>query len=205
MTALEIRAACAADQPAAVPLIHSAGPVAFDYVFGRRGQPGTAFLDFAFASGRGLFGSCNHFVALRAGQVVATVSLYGAAEHKTLARVLPRQIAQFYGVLRTPGVLRRSLQVAGMMPAPGDEVEYLANFGVAPALRGQGIGRRVLQFACTRARERGKQLLALDVVVGNPRAQALYERFGLRVVAERSFSGPEGRVPDTRRMELALG
>ncbi len=204
MTALEIRAARAEDQAAAVPLIHSAGPIAFDYVFGRRGRPSTDFLDFAFASGRGLFGCCNHFVAVRRGQVVATVSLYGATEHKALARALPLQITQFFGVIRAPGVLRRSLQVAAMMPAPGEDVEYLANFGVSPELRSQGIGRRVLQFACGRARERGKQVLALDVVVGNSRAQALYERFGLLVVAERSFGGPQGRVPDTRRMELAL-
>ena len=204
MTTLEIRAARTGDQAAAVPLIHSAGPVAFDYVFGRRGRPATAFLDFAFASGRGLFGSCNHFVAVHGGQVVATVSLYSAPEHKTLTRVLPLQITQFYGVVRAAGVLRRSLQVAGMMPGPEEHVEYLANFGVAPELRSRGIGRRVLQFACDRARERGKRLLALDVVVGNARAQALYERFGLRVVAERGFNGPAGRVPDTRRMELAL-
>lgn len=200
----EIRPATPEDQTAAVSLIHSAGPAAFDYIFAAPERPATAFLAFAFSSGRGLFGCRNHFVATQAGRVVATLALYGAAEHKPLTRILPLQIAQFHGVMRAAGILRRSLEVANLMPPPLESVEYLANFGVAPDLRGQGIGQRLLEFAAQHARGRGKFVLALDVATSNPRAQALYERVGMCVVHERQFRGPAGRVPDARRMEMTL-
>lgn len=201
---LQVRAAQAEDHAAAVPLIYSAGPAAFDYIFASDNQPAMEFLTFAFSSGRGLFGCQNHFVAIQADRLVATVSLYGAIEHKSLTRILPLQIAQFHGVMRAAGILRRSLEVANLMPPPLEHVEYLANLGVAPDLRSQGIGRRLLEFAVQHARGRGKLVLALDVATSNPRAQVLYEGFGMQVVHERQFRGPAGRVPDTRRMEMTL-
>ncbi len=202
--AIHIRPAQAGDGAAAVPLIYSAGPAAFDYLFTERDRHARDFLHFVFQDGRGLFGWRNHFLAEQANQVIGTVSLYSGVEHRILTRALLWQFARFFGVLGAPGVLRRSLEVANLMPPPLEHVEYLANFGVAPALRGQGIGQCLLEFAIQHARARGKSVLALDVAVTNPRAQALYERFGLHVVHERQFRGPADRVPDTRRLEMAL-
>jgi ribosomal protein S18 acetylase RimI-like enzyme len=53
---------------------------------------------------------------------------------------------------------------------------------------------------------RGLRTAALDVAVGNPRAQALYERLGFVVAAERvsTLRNAQATVANHRRMELPL-
>jgi ribosomal-protein-alanine N-acetyltransferase len=61
--------------------------------------------------------------------------------------------------------------------AAGDEAEILT-LAVAPAARGQGLGRDLLQAALIRAEELGAQTMFLEVGVDNPQALALYARLG---------------------------
>ncbi|WP_415234663.1 GNAT family N-acetyltransferase [Pseudorhodobacter sp.] len=53
---------------------------------------------------------------------------------------------------------------------------------VAPAARGRGIGTKLLYAICEEARARNYSAVRLDVVSGNLRARALYERFGFAVI-----------------------
>lgn len=52
------------------------------------------------------------------------------------------------------------------------------DLAVVPERRGQGIGRALLSAVEVRAKSRGCCKLTLEVQDGNPRARALYERFG---------------------------
>lgn len=54
----------------------------------------------------------------------------------------------------------------------------VAAMGFAPELRGQGLGRRVLEEEIRDARERGERTLVLEVIEQNSPAVALYERTG---------------------------
>ncbi len=58
---------------------------------------------------------------------------------------------------------------------------------VAPELRGQGIGTRLLEALCRHARENSYSDVRLDVLGNNPRARALYERQGFVAAKERSY------------------
>lgn len=49
---------------------------------------------------------------------------------------------------------------------------------LAPAARGRGLGSTLLSAACDWARERGAEVVRLEVNRHNPRARALYERHG---------------------------
>jgi ribosomal protein S18 acetylase RimI-like enzyme len=49
---------------------------------------------------------------------------------------------------------------------------------VAATARSQGIGTVLLQALCEEARTRNYRAVRLDVITSNPRARALYERFG---------------------------
>ena len=53
---------------------------------------------------------------------------------------------------------------------------------------GLGIGSAMFEEMIAAARERGTQILELEFVQGNRRAQALYEKFGFRIFAERPNS-----------------
>jgi ribosomal protein S18 acetylase RimI-like enzyme len=81
---------------------------------------------------------------------------------------------------------------------------YLAHLGVLPALRGVGVGTRLVEALLERRDPTLHDLVALDVAVTNPRAEALYERLGFRVaVLRRSrLSNRDGAVADHRRMTL---
>jgi ribosomal protein S18 acetylase RimI-like enzyme len=104
-------------------------------------------------------------------------------------------------------VIARGLRIERVISPPARQWHYLAHLGVAPALRGQGIGQQLIEHLILQGRALGKQRLVLDVAVSNPRAQALYERLGFRVTAQRRSQLAKGQaaVPDHRRMERVLG
>ena len=64
----------------------------------------------------------------------------------------------------------------GAMSAP-----YITTIAVDHAVRGQGVGRRLLQFV--EEHYRGRRHLFLCVSSFNPRARQLYENVGYRIVA----------------------
>ena len=65
-----------------------------------------------------------------------------------------------------------------------DEAEILT-FGVAPACRGAGLGRALLQEAVRLLREAGAKRLFLEVEAGNEPALKLYRAFGAVPVGQR--------------------
>jgi ribosomal protein S18 acetylase RimI-like enzyme len=203
-SALAFRPAQAADATLAVPLIHSSGPAAFDYVFAVPNRSDAqAFLHRAFVDGAGEFGWRTHCVATLDGRVVAVGAGYdgGSALRFTLAAA--RQIFVHYGLRHAPGVIARGLEVERLIPPPTRGMHYLAHFGVTPALRGQGIGRALIEHLIAQTRTAGCTRIVLDVAMSNPRAQALYERAGFVVIGERvsPLGNARGTVPGHRRME----
>ncbi|NUM49443.1 MAG: GNAT family N-acetyltransferase, partial [Anaerolineales bacterium] len=78
---LHFRVATPADTEAAIPLIYSSGPAAFDYVF-KHPARGTAldFLRHAFADGAGEFGYRNHTIVETGGQIVGIGACFSGRE-----------------------------------------------------------------------------------------------------------------------------
>jgi ribosomal-protein-alanine N-acetyltransferase len=68
--------------------------------------------------------------------------------------------------------------------AAGGEAEILT-LAVAPAARGRGLGRRLLQAAITKARDLGAETMFLEVGTENPAALALYAGLGFAKVGTR--------------------
>lgn len=65
-----------------------------------------------------------------------------------------------------------------------DEAQ-LVNIGVSPAVRRQGIARRLLEAGISAAKERGMASMYLEVRVSNIPAQTLYRSYGFAVKALR--------------------
>jgi ribosomal protein S18 acetylase RimI-like enzyme len=187
-----------------VPLIYSAGPQAIDYLFQCHGKKSQDFLRFAFKNGNGFLGYKNHTVATMSGQVVGILAVYNLSAYARLTLGHLWLLRRFYPASNLYDLIARAVHMQSIMPAPGQKMHYVANFGVPETLQGSGIGRGLLDHQYKRARELGRALFALDVSVENPLAQAFYERYGFSVIAENQFSGPPGSVPNTRRMTMAL-
>ena len=80
----------------------------------------------------------------------------------------------------------------------------LGNLAVAPEWRQRGLGRRLLDWALDRARERGTSRVFLEVRESNRAAQELYSRCGFERVGvrRRYYRAP---VEDALVMCLELG
>ena len=91
--------------------------------------------------------------------------------------------------------------------AAGPEVELLL-IAVEPRRRGQGIGRLLLETACTDAWRRGAGEIFLEVRENNTPARALYRQSGFVEVGRRAnyYTGSNGQrfAAITMRRNLAL-
>lgn len=205
---VQFRSAQPDDVAAAVPLLYSSGPAAFDFVFAQKAngsaRPVAAkdFLCSVFVDGAGEFGYRNHVVALSAGQVVGLGASFSGDTGLPFTLAAARQILSFYGPLRGWAVIRRGLQMEHIVQPPTGQLHYLAHLGVAPEHQSRGIGAQLITHLLEQGRQAGRQHTALDVAVTNPRAQALYERLGFKVTGERRSSLPN--VAHHRRLERRL-
>jgi ribosomal protein S18 acetylase RimI-like enzyme len=71
---------------------------------------------------------------------------------------------------------------ASVQTNPRPHQLHLEGIGVQADLRSRGIGTALLEAVDRRTRDVGKTEVILEVVDTNPRAKALYERFGYRTV-----------------------
>ncbi|QJP11629.1 GNAT family N-acetyltransferase [Pseudomonas multiresinivorans] len=178
------------DDVAAIPLIYSSGPDAFDYAFARPGRNSAQdFLRYAFVQGGGQFGWRQHWVGEQDGQVVAAGTVFGGEVTLGYMLAATRQILGYFG-LGAPGVIRRGLQLERIICPPPRRTLYLAHLGVTSDLRGEGLGSQLIEHFLQIGRSNGLPMAALDVSVANPKAQALYERFGFEVQVERVSTLP---------------
>ena len=79
------------------------------------------------------------------------------------------------------GAVGALIRVAGLLLLERSEkngVLLMDGLAVAPEFRGQGLGTRLLDAVLVEARKRDCHSVRLDVIDTNPRARALYERFG---------------------------
>jgi len=203
---MEIRAARATDAGDIAALMYSAGPEVYDYLYRTRRHTAQDFIAFEFRSGRGFCGHPQVTVAVDQGRVVGTACLVAADTYDRLVKGTVANLFRFFGPLQVWPVLLRSNHIGSIMRKPEPGELYLSNFGVDPALRGTGIGTRLLEHGLAQARRMGCRTFGLDVADNNPRAQHLYTRIGLRVVEEKTFTGHRAgiTVPRARKMEAPV-
>ena len=80
------------------------------------------------------------------------------------------------------GAIQVPRPIVGFIVA--DEI-HINNVAVRPDVRGQGIGRRLLQAALSWGREQRARQAVLEVRSGNEAAQKLYRGCGFEVIGKR--------------------
>jgi len=201
MLALQIRNAQADDRGPLAELIYSSGTDIYGYLHGARA---VEFLRYELASGRGFAGHPHVLVAVLDGQVVGTGSFYDRAMHGLRSNEALKNMLGFHGLWSGVACVLRARNVGKAMGRPKPGELYLSNFGVAPQLRGRGIGAQLLAHRLAQARREGYTRFGLHVSSANPRAQALYERLGLSVTKDVPFPDARAGIAPGRKMELAL-
>lgn len=165
--AVRLRRAEAEDAPDLARLVVMAGLGAYEFFLDGLvpGRSAAELLVPGFAGSAGSFSYRQCAVAVGEGDpVVGAVHAYPAAWARNADRsFLPAD------------------RLAHM--APFDAVQdwdsyFLSAVAVAPAARGQGIGRRLIGWAIERARDGGFATLSLHVWADNHAARRLYRRLG---------------------------
>jgi ribosomal-protein-alanine N-acetyltransferase len=97
-------------------------------------------------------------------------------------------------LLDTPGTFAFHHRDGFVMARTAAGEAEILTLAVAPAARGRGLGRALLQAAINRAQESGAQTMFLEVGTDNPHALALYAGLGFAKVGMRKgyYSGPSG-------------
>lgn len=204
LDAITIRPARPDDSGPIAELMYSSGMDIYDYLFKTRKTSAVDFIRHEFATGIGFCGHKNVTVAVKDGVVVGTGCFYDRARYERLLRGTGKNIFDFFGVLGSVPVILRARHNGSLMKPPRDGELYLANFGVDSRLRSHGIGSTMIRHKLAEARQQGYRTFGLDVSVANPKGQALYERLGMKVVREKTFSNPQAGVANCRKMELSL-
>jgi ribosomal protein S18 acetylase RimI-like enzyme len=205
--AIAFRPCNADDADAAVPLIISSGPAAFDYIFADRSPEQTSpFVARAFRDDGMELGHSVHTAMLLEGHLAAVGALWHAGNALPFMLAGARQIYRHYGPVAGTRVVLRGLRMETVVKPPRKGVAYLGHFGVAPELRGQGLGTLLIHHLIEQARSQGFTVVALDVSSGNPRAQKLYEQLGFAVKKTNAadYRRAFGHIVDHRYMELAI-
>ncbi|MDO9179023.1 MAG: GNAT family N-acetyltransferase [Agitococcus sp.] len=203
---MEIRTAILNDAPHIAPLIYSAGPELYDFIYKTEKHTASDFIAYEFRTGKGFCGYRNVSVVAHNGRVVATGCFFDGKQFKSRTLQTLINMFKFYGPIQVWAVLGRSKHVESVMKQPKNGELYLSNFGVQFAMRGQGFGSALIKYKINEAKKTGYKIFSLDVASTNPRAESLYNRLGLKVVKQKQFSGKRTgiSVPDARKMELLL-
>ena len=82
---------------------------------------------------------------------------------------------------------RRSLGGCPWYERP--EVSVINQLGVSPRIQSHGVGRRLMEFAASRARASGAAELALDTAEGAHHLIQWYERLGYRFIEHTQWRG----------------
>lgn len=167
------------DADIAVPLIHSSGPAAFNYVFCDSAErQSQEFLRHAFVRGRSEFGYRQHCAAVIDGNVVGVGAVRDASQNLPFTFAAFRDIAGFYSPLAAARSITRGLRTERVIQPPKAGVGIIYHLAVAEGYRGRGIGQQMLEQLLEQMRAQQITTAALDVAATNPRARALYERMG---------------------------
>ncbi|MGN6149204.1 MAG: GNAT family N-acetyltransferase [Rhizomicrobium sp.] len=79
---------------------------------------------------------------------------------------------------------------------------HLTRFAIAPAMRGKGLARGMMQEIADEAYEAGADHLTLNVYQSNAHARRIYDQLGFQIVEENDPNGDLGGPSTHMRLDL---
>ena len=154
-----------------------------DYLLGHHDQAGRAerILSQLYALPRNRFSYQYADLAVLDGQVAGLLLSYPGALATALDLHTAGPLLALCGLAGMARFVARAWPLALVRETERGRY-YISHLAVLPAYQGQGLGRRLLVHAESRARAAGLEQCSLTVEIGNERAYRLYEKVGYRPV-----------------------
>ncbi|SRR5579883_1194122 len=183
---ITVRPAIAGDVSWAAPLIFSAGPALFSYIFASPFDEAQAIFAQAFAYPQ-------HALSYEHAQVVeildepvgVIIGYPGALKrqadekvHQVMARILP--------IRKLPKILVNLADLTRIKQDVAVQDYYILGLSIAPDYRNRGLGTYLLAQAERQAQLHHCEAIALDVTYTNTAARSLFERLEYRVTCSKT-------------------
>ncbi|MEM6707103.1 MAG: GNAT family N-acetyltransferase [Acidobacteriota bacterium] len=195
----------AADIP---ELVHSTGPISYDYHFDRRELFDEVVTRSWLAPGT-LFGADRATLALDGDELLGIeIGFHGPEFRERIQAMAPLWGGAIEEGVTTEeeigGVLERSDAASWLNPVIQPDLYYIHAIAVKPEHRGKKVGVALMENAMQQGREAGYKKLQLDVLSDNPAVQFYYSQ-GLELLVESRAPKPEAfGVPPEYRMGMKL-
>lgn len=194
MPELYIRRAYTGEYESAVSLLFSSGPEAFTWLYGNGDSlRARAFLANSFTRDDTILSHNNIWCVTADGHVIATFILATKASAEALSGPGITQIFRYYGFSSALTCSWRAIRLERSLPAPKPDCLHISAVAVDPKFRGQGILRKIIDFADQKAYGFECSMLSLDVAKSNAMAMAMYQHLGF--VHQYSRPAPHKTVP----------
>jgi ribosomal protein S18 acetylase RimI-like enzyme len=203
---IDIRKARPDDVRFVIPMIYSSGPHEFDYIFNVGNKTTQDYLSFAFPTRHGGQSHRSYLVAMVNDEVAGISAFNLGRDNLQINLGNLWNLSRFYGLQNFIRLVLRGVRIETVIPPTQPDSSFISQLGVKEEFRGRGIGTALIQHQIELTRSLGLRKCTLDVAMTNPRAQALYERLGFKVVQENEwkYHDSEVHVPGQRRMEIIL-
>jgi ribosomal protein S18 acetylase RimI-like enzyme len=199
LSSLFVRKATPEDVHAIVPLIHSSGPKAWEYVFTEAGLQSIDFLKSAYLQRGNTISYTNHYVAVLENRVVGSILCYKQPKFIILTLGTFIRICISYGI-NFLKVTKRGLEVETMIQPPKWGRLYLAHIAVSPETRNRGIAKQMVRYVIKN--ETRSKTISLDVSIENEPAIKLYHNLGFVVKETRKLKNNALSIPNHHYMEV---
>jgi ribosomal protein S18 acetylase RimI-like enzyme len=189
-------------------LVWSTGPSSYLYIFGDRARF-DAFVERSWLTPDTYFGHTEATVAVCEGRVVGLeIGSTGARNYETKGNLAAVSLALLEQAVLTQqelaAVLARADKASYLNPFVPGHAYYVLALAVAPAMRGTGLGAKLLANAMKKSRASGCRELHLDVLSDND-AVGFYRTRGLETAVESIAPEPHRHgVPMEMRMTMPL-
>jgi len=172
---LSVRNAKVEDAPKLAGLMNMAGEGVPAYLWGRMAGPGEDALAFGarrVAGTEGGFSYTNAYVAEYDGAIAGMLLGYRLPD--------PHEAGPLDGI---PVVVRPLIELEALVPGSW----YINAVATDPVYRGQGVGRKLMDWAEHLTSASGAKVVSLIVAEENVRARRLYERLRYQAIARRQI------------------
>ena len=144
-----------------------------------------------------------HYSMYQNNEMIGIGSVFNAKEAGAFTVADALNIFRFYG-LKSFAAIKSGLKVEKLIKLPENHEIAIGHLGIKPALRGQGLGTKMIELLMEEANKTKDSYWILDVSEENPKAKALYERLGFKTTQKHisNLKNQYSYVANHFRMEL---
>lgn len=187
MSNIEFRRCTPEDVKQAVPLIYSAGPLAFDIAFSdTHNKQSEEFLTSAYTKPGNEFSFEQHLAITRNNELVGLGGVKTAKQTAKFTVKAAFAIFKFYSFFSACRTIIRGLKIETIIKPPKKRIAMIHNLAIVPNYRGEGLGSQLIEQLELQMLQQGYNTAALDVDGNNLKAKALYQKLGYEVKQERA-------------------